>query len=1035
LHKFDFCPSEGLEGQLSDTLNSLNKKVSIPLTKEIIRMTYALSFWKDTPCVERKYTIKQIFERCIFEGPAFTDILKDQREYGCRKAFTVLGFQPNEKEYFVNDTLKHYNDLPTVDSLIHWAVEEEIRDFFDYQDQDIVDSIPLPDNENKSIFKEFSKSTLAPYVWNSRVPEDIEIISKTNNTVSFDFDGLCGGNEIVPMYLTRSSSLGEYFSPVFRAKRCIIDIAPGNIRDTVISTIDSYNTITWINDYILSVLDQMEESVYHSDASISTRRINTPAKLNERYHHLMIDIKKAGMTIPRELAIAVMEGIIEVMEENNLFPDKLEKFKIRSQIFKNWIVILNDEHGSAVIPKRGFCLGMANNMVTLILILVYRYHKSISDFRPAKMRGFFGNDDSVICIDNDSCFEDPSGLYQFWMDYHYTLASFGIPSNKKKSFVGYHSVFFENYSHNNYRAKEACYASALASTMLCPSIRFAKVHVYSIVSSMKDIELTTSFNNILNRVILEWGYEFFEGESNFDFYLGGWIPFRRDGLSTLLEVCLESRSINLTRKLISAHRIVRATLESMTIIYKPNFQSGQLEQLWGSIAKTRGLRLVDPSRIPDNIPIITNSLISKEEYKKLYKRARDFSLHPHKVFAKVEKSVKRLTSERSSYFRAITSTNDKVSILYSELSEIDLDFSIPQEIISDFAYFVEEDKSSSLSGYCRRGSMPRMLKLLVEEQILASDLIDRSVISCDDYIINNTLINYGGPKSMYKTFRPGNTELGYRDFNQSLDIGRRFSKNPFRSVVEFFKRLGAFPRIIIQGRAPAHKVSPHPIFWKEDLLDEKSFVICWNAIKEIDPGYDKYEYVEDLLRNLNYISERKIEIEKVILPDNLGSSSEKICIKCKYIISRGGLQIDHLSIEDIENSSIKCMLCSWLKRLVSRTNALCSEGYDPTTSTDVMNEVKDIAELISSATNGNLSDYQRVPDSAIKFSLEDIETMSIVELLEPYLESFQEENLDESIDDYEFLEDDLLDFNNYDDNHDFDQLEIDESPELIDDNG
>jgi hypothetical protein len=303
-------------------------------------------------------------------GPIYAERLSDEWDYGIRRHFRVSGIS---LEFSSWDPIIHYNELPPISYLIRWR---ETSNDIDYM------KIPLKPF-NKDLIEELRSEILDSLPEDLELPADAEVLSKVKTSTTLDLDKM----KTIPFYQARLSPDGSYFSRIFKGKRAIIPVGPANTRDAVVTTIDTYNSVKWCDLVMTRVLDSEPESLVNNSPQVFISRLKKMTKIPKRGQmYWLRDIKKCGLTFPRELFHLIQECLSEK------YPDK--DFS-RFDIFRYYSIW--DEDGKPIKTVRGYCLGMANNLVTFIQcmlskMLLKRIGPSI------KVEALYGNDDSCLKI-------------------------------------------------------------------------------------------------------------------------------------------------------------------------------------------------------------------------------------------------------------------------------------------------------------------------------------------------------------------------------------------------------------------------------------------------------------------------------------------------------------------------------------------------------------------------------------------------------------------------------------------------------------
>jgi len=318
--------------------DQLDRSFPYDLIFEIKRSYYALLFWEKTPG-QKRYTSVEILRSSLMLGPSYAERLSDEWDYGIRRYFRVPGIST---EYVDWSPIQHYNELPPIAYLIRW---EEFPDDIEYM------KIPLKPF-NKDLMQELREEIMNSLPDCLELPTDIEVLAQVKTSTTLDLDKM----KSIPFYQGRLTPLGREFSRIFKGKRSIIPVGPANTRDAVVTTIDTYNSVKWCDLVMTRLLDEEPESLVSNSPQVFLSRLKKMTEIPRRGQMFWLrDIKKCGLTFPRELFHLIQECLSEK------YPDK--NFS-RFDIFRYYSIW--DENGKPVKTVRGYCLGMANNLVTYL---------------------------------------------------------------------------------------------------------------------------------------------------------------------------------------------------------------------------------------------------------------------------------------------------------------------------------------------------------------------------------------------------------------------------------------------------------------------------------------------------------------------------------------------------------------------------------------------------------------------------------------------------------------------------------------------
>jgi hypothetical protein len=292
-----------------------------------------------------------------------------------------------------------YDDFIHEDYLMNWKIDP-----LDYEE-----SFKEPEGETPEEYKYFLRKFMRRVVHGGDlVPSDIEIGEFNSNSTSYS------------QYRTYKSHVRE--EPVdtqqilgqpFSYERVVIYVSPANARDSWRADPETLNQLKYFGIIFRKLANMHPKSGMCNEKFFQDRleRILKKDGIN-----LMLDFKKAGLTIPRHL----IRDTVQIMSEFAEL-DVLTKYV---SAFDNTSVKVN---GRAYRPKRGFGLGMGNELMTLICCIC-------AD--TMGVDGIFYSDDGIYKIDDENQRLD---IERFYLEV-------GWPLNQHKPIMSVdRAVFLEEY--------------------------------------------------------------------------------------------------------------------------------------------------------------------------------------------------------------------------------------------------------------------------------------------------------------------------------------------------------------------------------------------------------------------------------------------------------------------------------------------------------------------------------------------------------------------------------------------------------------
>ncbi|XDO01621.1 RNA-dependent RNA polymerase [Phytophthora cinnamomi ormycovirus 5-2] len=488
---------------------------------EIARFLKALYFW-DKYVHTKKVSASQVWYDSWYWKEEAAAILSDTFAYSLRYTFGIEYTLPSDLDPRVKVfKLDSYDDIFPSRFALKWK-EPDPKDFL----YSLVPS-PHPGNDILDSYGYFLDLILDKVPDNIPLIEDDEILCELGTTTSWVAElGLKG---TMPHWETnlRSPRAKEFEKHRLQAIRCIVPVCPDGVRDTAIVDRPSNNSIRWIERQLTHILEYVPESAFTLYPSTLEARKEDVLKNNLKYSVLR-DMKKCGLT----------------HNTRHLFPIIREKLAAkfpympweRMDIFQNLSLMLED--GEVVYPQRGYFLGMANSLVTLSLIVIFRMAcanslSQIPTHENVEIRAIIGNDDS--CVRTNSYFLAKEILVQE----KFLSEALDNYFNLKKSFISEVALFYEEYSHKDFREKFSLVCNTLAVASLVGNARIAKMYVCSQTPRFR----YPRCQRALEEVVASYPYEFYPSEAHYHYELGGWLDTRRKGLKTTLldfERCLRN---------------------------------------------------------------------------------------------------------------------------------------------------------------------------------------------------------------------------------------------------------------------------------------------------------------------------------------------------------------------------------------------------------------------------------------------------------------------------------------------------------------
>jgi hypothetical protein len=771
---------------------------------EIKRTYYALLFWRLTPG-QKRYTLEEILRSSLMLGPSYAERLSDEWDYGIRRFFRIPGIST---EYVDWDPITHYNELPPVNYLIRWKEDSSDIEYM---------KIPLKPF-NKDLLEELRNEILDDLPDDLELPQDIEVLAKVKTSTTLDLDRM----KSIPFYQARLTPLGREFSHIFKGKRTIIPVGPSNTRDAVVTTIDTYNSVKWCDLVMTRLLDEEPESLVHNSPQVFIQRLRRMTKIPKRGQmYWLRDIKKCGLTFPRELFHLVQECLSEK------YPDKdFSRFDIY-RYYSIW-----DENNERVNTVRGYCLGMANNLVTYIQCML---SKMLLKRLPPhiEVEALYGNDDSCLKIWTKDGLLDNIDAQMIQCEDFDLLNQLNIITNDKKSFWSWYPILFEEYGHQDFKIKHSRIACALSSAMLAPDIKYAKFLTSAISLALWDngdwIEAP------LRELISKWGYEYYPEEVNFDYLLGGWLSIRNFGLNPMLRM-IEKAPDRLIQPMWVA-------MNQMNFFFKEVIRpvmKGTVTENYSVTGQLLNVTYVDTELYNEPALPIETIYLDRKGFQNFYESIYRFNRNP---YAEMSRRLTRVTS------RSIGKAICKDTLIEYALSNFEK-LAIPESHVISETRVVEIRKNTNLDCHTLlRNSLSRYLKLLKEKNLLMFPGFDIPASGEYPYVVN------------YDATPFTETVFGVTTLDGEIPEGiYQYSTNPWLPLYEYFQEYDCIPRTL--KRTVGDKEHLPIWFMNKIYRNNREISIAYNFI---DEGESVVNDLIEILREAEHIKEPEKE-EKIFIP-------------------------------------------------------------------------------------------------------------------------------------------------------------------------
>jgi len=283
-------------------------------------------------------------------------------------------------------------------------------------------------------------------------------------------------------------------------KRTLITTSPGDGRDAIINEVEDLNTIQYIEYQLDKVLQNTYLREYLVNRNEEEFRKKYELFIDNNRYFLMRDIKKEGLTKPKVLLKIMLEELYR------RYPN-CKAFSYTSFYDGPWFE--GDTTG------RGHGLGMANNLTTLMQIILFKMLIEITSEAglDIKYDMICHNDDIIIGVNCEEDLLDDAINFDCQV-----LEDSGIIISKDKSFHSpYGGVICERYidKYDRWHKKQSYIEREKLLLYTCCNV----VHLKSMLSSFY-----SKFSDDINigELAAYFGYEFHPCEFDMPISIGGW---------------------------------------------------------------------------------------------------------------------------------------------------------------------------------------------------------------------------------------------------------------------------------------------------------------------------------------------------------------------------------------------------------------------------------------------------------------------------------------------------------------------------------
>jgi hypothetical protein len=473
------------------------------LRTELQRFVILLT-WYDKNIPDKYMSTRTIFFRALSEGPKFNLELSKIWKMAQRATFTEYWEKLIEKDY------------PKLIGSIDYIYDPKCLPRWE-----------LPDEKDYKLMLELSpsisedlKERLYTQIQNF-IPEDLKIPRRDllDDLKFFRSSKILRNSswETETNYRSQSNNKTFDYTNQFRFKRCLIWKSADEVRDALICdrpTLETLSEVTRILQYIGKGIPEYkigDRYIYQLLQSLGKRK----------HTYLMVDFKKCGLTFPRELVITGLKAINDVIDSTAL-QKALEAYTSNP---------LLQADGVEYNMTNGLGLGMLNELVTIIIVAIFRLGLEDKIF-PENTRGAFLGDDQLIYWLEEFNSSTAKEYIEKWESY---LTMFGLRLHDEKPFIGKIGHFCEMFTNSPIvTEKRLKQFSTLLNFFDCTNIVQAKEMFSQMYNHWWGLT-PEDYAIGLDLAISYWGLEFNDPiERYLPLEFGGWVRVLSDKLNLAL---------------------------------------------------------------------------------------------------------------------------------------------------------------------------------------------------------------------------------------------------------------------------------------------------------------------------------------------------------------------------------------------------------------------------------------------------------------------------------------------------------------------
>lgn len=483
------------------------------LRKHLQRMKATYFFWNHTICRGKKRMMswREVIISNLKEGSSFAERISKTITYSYRWRTGVAFY--NFPEEYIDEEAWGFDYFPSPFHLLPFRGECD--------DFKVTYSCPTLNLDLKDRFMEIGSK----YVKTARYDvffDDVDVISTLTAKATMVRPWKTEPNLTARAKLKYPGDITSYFE----YKEEVIYKCPHEQRACWIPTIATNNSVKLAKKIVKETLHSPCDYYFRRPSWSDLREFLASGV--ETYF-IMSDLKKSGLTFPHHLVLWVKE----LIDSKNIELDtSVFGGYVNSRVYKT-------DKKTIYEPNVGVGLGMADPLISWVISIIFLCWKPRWD-EDYILHGMFWGDDQVIKvrpkIGSRLTAYKAAEIGRDWDIYQ---RQFGLMVHESKPFVGTTGCLLETYPEDVPgwdSLKRGQWIGSLFWALGAETIFQAKEYTNAVYCTLAEFgDMVELADQVINEVIIPFfGYEFFPGEVNYPFELGGWTSVIKQGLNQSL---------------------------------------------------------------------------------------------------------------------------------------------------------------------------------------------------------------------------------------------------------------------------------------------------------------------------------------------------------------------------------------------------------------------------------------------------------------------------------------------------------------------